>query len=509
MTDEKIELIKQIQEERYKQRNNLLRTFIPDRPDAVPFKAQIDFFSDTSKSRLIRGGNRTSKSFSNMRDLAWMLTRSHPYRQDWNVLPIKKKNWQDLLGNTTYEKTYLQAPKKDFWVVGPTFEFTNGVLWGMYLQKMIPEWFIKEIRYTNQKNLDTIYFKNGDTLKIKTYSQQDTAKMGFSVDDIRVDEMCSDYATLSELRVRLFDRDGSITMGFTPLVVNQEIRAYLDKACEEGVTSLHRWTIFDNPLYRDNSTRLAEVLAEYSTLPENLRLSRLQGDWYEETSADSVFAGVEPTIVDDFEIPVTWRRARYTDPAANVTGHAEFAEDPVTGIWYCYKGLEITWGTAAKAEDILLQIEKLKPHENFIYCQSVYDNAEAWFGAYARQFGYMPCMEKNREAAMIETRTKVVTGKVQFFRHGAAGLVHQFRTYHFSKEGGKVVKKNDHILDCLMYFCRQAPRDAVKNTDAELTEKQYIAKKFNEDREKTRTAAKQPGFRRIQGAKMLAGRRMR
>jgi hypothetical protein len=85
---------------------------------------------------------------------------------------------------------------------------------------MIPAWFIEDIKKTNQGNLDTILFKNGDVLKCKTYAQQDTTKMGFIVNNVYVDEMPPDVMTITELVVRTFDCDGQISLGFTSLVQN-------------------------------------------------------------------------------------------------------------------------------------------------------------------------------------------------------------------------------------------------------------------------------------------------
>lgn len=421
-----------------------------------------------------------------MRDCAWRITRSHPYLQEWNCLPIKKKGWEEHLGSAQYEKNYMACSKKEFWIVGPTYDFANNVMANQYLLKMIPEWFIKEIKYTNQKNIDSITFKNGDILRVKTYSQGETSKMGYSIDVAYVDEMCNDFQTLSEIKVRTFDKDGYLTMAFTPLVINQEIRLYLDSSCKSGTTSLHKWSLYDNPWYRDNPERLREALNEYAALPANLRKSRLSGEWYEEILVGAVFEGLEPEVVDDFDIPLEWRRVRYTDPAARVTGHVEFAEDPQTGYWYCYLGKQISWGEGVgKAEDILDEIDKFKPTSGFEYAQSVYDNAEAWFYAYAKGRGYIACIEKNRDAAIIATRSMIELKKLKFFAHGAAGALVQLRSYHFNKnETGKVVKKDDHILDCVMYFCRQHPAPLVMDVYEGLTEHQRIAKVFNESKER-------------------------
>lgn len=457
MDDEKLRLIQEYQEEVIRQRGRLLKVFIPDKPSAEPFPEQIAFLSDKSNSKLARCGNRAAKTFTTMRDLAWKITRTHWYRQDWNVLKISDKAWKDKLETPEYEKKYLKAKPRTFWVVGPTYEFVKETMWGMYLEQMIPAWFIKEIKLTNQKNIEAVHFINGDVLKCKTYAQQDSTKMGFAVDEVYIDEAPPEKKTITELIVRTFDKDGSITLGFTPIVQNKEIQAYLDSCCSDGTMSLHSWSVLANPHYRDHPERRERVLAEYSHMSEEERNTRLSGAWYIERPNQPVFEGLEPEIVDDFPVPDHWRQIRYTDPASHVTGHAIFAEDPATGEWYTIHAQEITWGKIAKAEDILDVIEALKPTRYFKYYDSVYDNAEAWFGAYGRQYGYRPCIVKNREAAIMQTRNAVGTKRLKFFRRAAAGAVEQFKEYHYKPDGQGVVKKKDHMLDCVMYFCREIP----------------------------------------------------
>jgi len=483
-----LDLLLQIQEEKAKQKTKLLKSFIPEDPSAVPFEAQIQFLRDSNKSKLMRCGNRAAKTFTAMRDLAWKLTRSHWYRQDWNALDISKKNWKDKLSSEEYEKRYLSSPKKVMWIIGPTYEFVNGVMWGQYLKNMIPEWFIKEIKYTNQKNIDKIIFRNGDVLACKTYSQQDTTKMGYALHAVYADEMGTDQKSISELMVRLFDKDGEMTMGFTPLVDDPEFVEYMDRRCESGILSLHSWSVMDNPLYRDNPERLERVLEEYKHLPEHEKWARIRGDWFIVPKGKAVFEGVSPIIVKDFPVPTHWRRARVADPAAHVTGYAEFAEDPSTGYWYCILSREITWGVAAKAEDILREMETHRPYEEFRYCLAIYDNSEAWFGAYGTKHGFRPCIEKNREAAIQALRTVVGGGELRFFESAAAGAVFQMKAYHFSPDGTTVVKKKDHMLDCVMYFCRQKPPPLAPHERDDTTEHQKILAAHMQAKEAARLA---------------------
>lgn len=475
MDENRLRLIEEYQEALIANRGKVLRTFIPDTPDAVPFQKQIDFFKDKSLGKLARCGNRAAKTFSTMRDLAWKITRTHPYRQDYNVFHIHDKRMYDKMDTEEFDIRYMKEKPQVHWIVGPTFDFVNATMWGKYLEKMIPPWFIKEIKYTNQRNIDLVVFKNGDTLKCKTYSQQETTKMGFVVNNVVIDEMPDNVMTITELIVRTFDCDGCVTLGFTPLVENEDIRKYLDNSCAMGTMILHSWTIMDNPHYKDNHERLKRVLAEYANMPETERNSRLGGEWYFNTPDKAVFEGMQPEEVEDFSVPYTWRRVRVTDPATHVTGHTEYAEDPSTGEWYCTFAGEFCWGHIVQAKDILIEIEKLRPYPSFKYTDSIYDNAESWFYAEAKALGsdYRACILKNREAAIMSIRNMVGSGRIKFFRRGAALAVKQFREYKYGKEG-KVVKRNDHCVDCVMYFCREIPTPLPPEANQHTVTKEAI-----------------------------------
>lgn len=475
---DKIALIEQIQEEAINQRNRLVDVFIPEDPKAKPFAAQIAFLKDKSLSKLARCGNRAAKTFTAMRDLSWKITRTHWYRQDYNVFQIHDKRWMEKAKTVELETRYLKSKAEIHWIVGPTYEFVNGVMWTQYLEKMIPAWYILDIKKTNQGNIESVIFKNGDVLKFKTYAQQETTKMGFAVNNVYIDEMPSDYQTITELIVRTFDLDGSITLSFTSLVENEDIIKYLDSACNSGTMSFHNWSIYDNPHYANNPERMKRALAEYANMPENERNARLYGTWFVKTPDKAVFEGLEPEVVPDFPIPLGWRRVRYTDPASHVTGHCEFVEDPFTGIWYCYLSKEITWGHIVKASDIMEAIEALKPSKDYKYFESVYDNAEAWFGAETKIKGYRACILKNREAAIMATRDKIGTGKIKLFEKGASLLLEQFRGYKYKKDGFGVVKKKDHVLDCLMYFCREVPKELPKPKDQQTVIQEAIAQVY-------------------------------
>jgi len=446
---QKLLLIQKIMAAKKARRNRDIHLFNPAHPEMIPFQKQIAYFSSKSRIKLARAGNRSGKTFTTTRELAWMITRTHPYNSQWNVPGGK---WD--------EETYLRTPRKRFWVFGPDYEFTTQEMWKKYLCGFIPEWFYTDdegnenVTFTNQRNVDKVTCRNGDIVEFRSYSQDIKSMMGASIDVVLIDEMPSNVMIITELLTRTFDVDGIMIMGFTPLNPVSEIKDFLEAHPKVETFS---WSVKDNPHYRDNPERLGNVLATWGQMSDHELESRLNGGWYFEAKGGYIFAGLEIETVKDFPIPGHWRRARVADPSAHITGLCQFAEDPATNVWYCYDSSELKWGKVlARAEDIVKEIEKKAPYKGFPWTLSIYDNSAGFFGAYAREVKFRPSIYKNRDHAIMMTKTLVGNKQVVFFAHGASGVVRQLREYRF-RENGAVRKYDDHMLDCLMYFSREVP----------------------------------------------------
>lgn len=478
---EEMRLLKEINRER------LEKAFIPDNADAKPFFQQEIFFKSETKTQLLRCGNRAAKTFSWVRDRAWKLMRNHPYKKAWS-------------------QNYEKSQPKLFWMVGPTFEFCTQVVWETYLSKMIPDWYWTDdngkpmIEMMDTKLIDKVRFRNGDVIEFKTYSQSLLSKMGRAIDDLSVDEMPPHLKILTELIVRVLDSNGDATYAFTPVNPNPEIKAYLDN--HPGL-ELHSWSVLDNPVYHDFEKR-SRLLDEYAKLSAEERDTRLNGQWYVQIdNSDRLMQGTKPKLEDDFPIPPFWRRARVADPAAIRTGVAWFAENPDTGVWYCYAAKEIQWGDqAATADALKAEIGKDRPYPGFKYCMSLYDNHELWFFAHGPREDWVPCMQKNREEAVVTARDAINIGRVVFFKRGAIMLLQQMAVVKAS------VKYKDHMLDCLMYFCRQIPH-ARKTTNIQLDEHAMIYAQYQGEQEKASTTQERVSRRTMSQFRPHAQRLMR
>jgi hypothetical protein len=417
--------------------------FLPWEPKAIPFMQQLEFLQDTSLTKLARCGNRAAKTFTNMNSLRYKLIRKHPWNRRWR-------------------ENYSESKPKTFWLAGPNFDFLTEVCWKQYLSRLIPRWYYTDDGLNEmvaiEKDKDKEYvtrvrFRNGDTLEFKTYKQAYLAIMGRAIDHLTVDEMPPSLSVLVELITRCGDRDGEVELGFTPLVENEDIRDWVDN---HETLSVHQWAIDDNPVYRDHPDRLARVLSEWKHLPEPEREARRKGEWYyADDGSQRVFENVYPKVVKDFPIPAWWRQVRIADPASRRTGFSILAEDPETGFWYCTVSAEFEWkGQLAKAEQLEVEMDRYNTL-GIKYVYSIYDNAEAWFGAYASK-GWRPCMLKNKELQIQCLRKMMVEGTLMFFEVGAALAVKQIMTYR-RRETGVIIKKKDHVVDTLQYFSREVP----------------------------------------------------
>jgi phage terminase large subunit-like protein len=442
------EILQQLAEAEYKQRRAVMWSFIPDMPDAVPFPKQLEYFKSKNTFNLVRCGNRAGKTFSTMRNLAWKVMRTHPYIDKW-----KLPKWD--------EATYISQKPKVFWCVGPSYDFVTTVMWSQYLRDFIPKWFYTDekgkemVSYGPAGNIDTVTFRNGDRIEFHAYTQQLLAMMGAAIDGAVIDEMPPNLKVMTEIITRTLDKSGFVDLGFTPLNPVEEVRDFLQ---DNPRVQTFSWSVIDNPKFYNDKEKLENALSVWKNLPINEYKSRLHGDWYYELKGGFVFEGLKPEVVDDFIVPDTWRRVRYADPASHVTGFIQFAEDPVTNIWYIIDAVEFKWETTlAKVSDILHEIEKRKPRPDYKYYDSVYDNAAGFFGAEGTKYGFRPCMLKNRDQAISLTKEILGAKKIAFFKKGGAGCLAQLFKYKFKDNGG-IYKVDDHMLDCLMYFCREIPK---------------------------------------------------
>ena len=124
---------------------------------------QCAFHTSLASFRWLFGGNQSSKTYTNMMDLALLIRDYHP---------------------TQYR------PKGVHWACIESWEQVRDVLWQDNLKKFIPQHTIANISWGQDKVPRKVFMKNGHLLEMKAFNQGRELFQGRKVDSIHCDEQC-------------------------------------------------------------------------------------------------------------------------------------------------------------------------------------------------------------------------------------------------------------------------------------------------------------------------------
>jgi hypothetical protein len=159
-------------------------------------------------------------------------------------------------------------------------------------------------------------------------------------------------------------------------------------------------------------------------------------------------------VVAHFEIPKWWPRAYALDVGWNRTAALWGAWDPSTGVCYLYA--EHYRGLAEPA----VHAEAIKSRGEWM--QGVCDPAARGVGSLKdgdklfdiyRQLGLKLTIADNAvDAGLYDTWQSLSVGKLKVMEH-LLNFFGEYRLYR-RNEHGQIVKKNDHLMDCMRYLVR-------------------------------------------------------
>lgn len=183
MSDLFAELASKIQE--------VVRT--PNLHSYKPAEQQVAFHSCQKKQRLILGGNRSGKSYSNVVEMAWWATKTHPYRK----LPD---------GPLALRHVAVDRPQG-----------IEKVLKELYKKIVPPEYLLGgSFQKAWKTEPPTLQFKDGTFIEFLSYEQDLDKHAGTSRHAIAFDEE-PDQAIFNENLARLIDTDGDWWIAMTPV----------------------------------------------------------------------------------------------------------------------------------------------------------------------------------------------------------------------------------------------------------------------------------------------------
>jgi hypothetical protein len=294
----------------------------------------------------------------------------------------------------------------------------------------------------------------------------------------------------TELQLRVQARNGYMLASFTPLVEDLEIQRFVD-SLRAPYGRKYTFAMLDNPVYQD-PVRREKILAEYESLPESVRKTRLFGEW--SSSDNAVYYYNTDTMLR--ELPATystgWRHVAAIDPALkSAAGLVVAAEDPATGKWYCIRAENISG--IYVPEDLVTTVEAKLHGYNIV--KRISDPHEVWFIQTANRMkrSYLGVYKKNDRKGELIKNLQAVLGTRLFITPGTSELGDDLVQCKWSdKTEGKIVNSSSwHRLDALQYLVDNLPKyDSNIQPVASWDEYIYLAnetrKKNNEQRVKNR-----------------------
>lgn len=439
---QKIELVALLEERERRAKRRKIWTYFPDegplRRELYP--NHLRFFANGRNHRKSAAiaANRVGKSETmGAYELACHLTGQYPAW--WPGRRFDHAIYAWAAGDTA--KTVRDIIQNK--LIGPWDDVGTGVLLGDSIINVSPKSGVPQAA-----EIVTVKHASGGVsrLVLKSYDQRREAFQGTEVDVIWLDEEPPQDVYL-ECLIRTMTNNGLILATFTPLMGRTElVKTLLDEATEEDSgTAVVSVTWDDVPhLTKEAKDELWRALPPFQRDARSKGIPQLGAGAIYQVSEDEI-------LVDPFKIPDHWPRAYGLDVGWNRTAAIWGALDRDSGTYYLfhehYMGQtppsENARGIRAVGEWIEGAID---PASNG---RSQRDG-EQLIQDY-RDLGLnLTSADNSVEAGIYRVWGLMMAGKLKVFK-SCGNWLKEYREYQ-RDENGRVVKKNDHIMDAMRYL---------------------------------------------------------
>lgn len=448
----KVELAKLLEEKEKRLRYNFISTVFPSQG---PYRRElypkhIAWMNAGSKhsQRAVIAANRTGKTMMGAYEMACHLTGLYP---DWwkgRKFTHPVKAWAASKSNQVTKEVVQQA------LLGDIFDFGSG---------MIPK--DKIVKTTKKPGvadaIESVWVSHVSghmsELVFKSYDQGRETFQGTKKQVIWLDEEPSDYGIFSECLTRTAGDtgdEGIIYCTFTPLFgLSDVVLSFLPegKLPPGNVDPLspHKYVMqieWDEVPHLSKEWK-EEALKSYSDLERAARSKGLP-----QLGSGAIYPYPEDElIVDPFQIPIWWPRAYGLDVGWKTTACIWGAMDPNTKQVYLYS--EHYLGQALPA----IHASAIKERGEWIWgavdpradSRSQVDGSRL-LDLYEKENLLIVPADNSVEAGLSRCGQMIAAGQLKVFST-LRNFLAEYRVYR-RDEKGKIVKKNDHLMDAFRYF---------------------------------------------------------
>lgn len=407
-----------------------------------PHEKQRPFHSTVSKIRALFGGNRSGKTHGGCAEDAFWATHSQRYR-----LRPRRKDIKILIGSESNEYNRdIIVPK---------------------LRTLIPQSLIIKETRIQRGMIDFWNLPDGGKIKFKNYEQDVDKWAGDDYNLIHLDEE-SPPEIFKECLLRTIDRNGEIILTMTP--VKGLTWVYQDVYEKDGTNGIKCFVMdMDSNPYlaqADKDLVLANLTEQEKLIRKEGKFVALQGLIYPDFKDDL-------HCIDDFEIPLGWRRIVGIDPHLKKATSVVWAAIATENRGQIKRGDYIVYREARRrgeTPDIVKMIQIANGPQERIFCY-VIDPAkpnvnEEWPGqtiidVYA-SLG-IPAQKANKavEQGVSAVRARLdATPPTLWIFKSCIGCIWEFKHYMYNDPvdlagkpySEKIFKKDDDYMDDIRYI---------------------------------------------------------
>lgn len=446
--DERVNLLRLVEEANKRQRCRLIETMFPD---AGPLRRELyqkhgEFFraGATHRERVFMAANRVGKTVSAGCEMSYHLTGLYPDWWDGRRFdgPVRA-----LASGDTHETTRDIIQIK---LIGGTYDQTEKIGTGLIPGRMITG-IIPRAHVRGAIERVTVKHVSGQDseLWLRSYEQGREIFQGFELDIFWPDEECP-QDVYEEGMIRLMTRRGLSMLTFTPLNGLTDLVLDIQRRQHEGGIGAPHIT----QCGWDDVPHLSQADKDemFAKLAPHQRDARTKG--IPSLGSGAIYPVPESEIVvPDFALPDHYRRAYGLDVGWNRTAAVWGAHDLDTDVAYLYA--EHYRGQAEPS----IHADAIKARGDWIYGaidpasrgRSQKDGEQLMQTYTDLGLSIYPAINAV-ESGIYDTWQRLSTGRLKVFK-SLQNWLSEYRQYR-RDEKGRIVKQNDHLMDATRYYVK-------------------------------------------------------